>query len=111
MNFPHIGQLNRRVTLRRRTDLPTDDLGVLPAFDGQVQRWGKLEPVGSAVYTGSMQIDAAITHRVYLRAIAGITNAHEVVCAGRVYRVKRVTDLQGAGRFTVLEVEELGNGP
>ncbi len=110
MNFPHIGQLNRSVTLRRRTDMPTGEVGVAPEFDQELQRWAKVEPVGSAVHAGSVQIDAIVTHRVYLRAIAGITNAHEVVCAGRVYRVKRVTDLQGAGRFTVLEVEELGDG-
>jgi hypothetical protein len=107
MDFPHIGELRSRVEIRRRVDLPADDMGLGASFPEVVMRWAKVAPVGAAIYAGSVQIDNAITHRVFLRYLDGVTNAHEVVRGAQVFRVKRVTDLGGVQRFTVLEVEEL----
>lgn len=110
MDFPHIGELNRLVQVRRRTDAPIGDIEVDPSFPESVDRWAKIEPVGSAIYAGSVQIDATVTHRIIVRALAGVTDYHEVVHGVTVYRVRRVTDLNNARRFTVLEVEELQRG-
>ncbi|QBY56147.1 phage head closure protein [Cupriavidus oxalaticus] len=110
MDFPHIGELNKQVQVRRRSDLPAADMGLDQTFPEQLDRWAKIEPVGSAIYAGSVQIDTIVTHRIFIRYLAGVTNAHEVVHGARLYRVQRVTDLNGAGRFTVLEVEELSHG-
>lgn len=107
---PTTGELNRRITIRRRTDDPTDDLGTGPAFEEERKRWAKIEPVGAGVYAGSVQIDAAVTHRVVFRYLDGLTDHHEVVHGSRVYRVKRVTDMNGGRRFTALEVEETQHG-
>lgn len=110
MEFPHIGELNRLVQIRRRADQPVDDIEVDSSFPEAVDRWAKIEPVGSVVYAGSVQIDATVTHRVTVRTLAGVTDHHEVVHGTTIYRVRRVTDLNGARRFTVLDVEELQHG-
>ena len=110
MREPHAGELDRRVTIRRRVDLPGADMGLDETFPEQLDRWAKIEPVGTAVYAGSVQIDTAVTHRVILRYLPGLTNAHEVVHGTTVYRVQRITDMNGSRRWTVLEVEELGGG-
>jgi hypothetical protein len=39
----------------------------------------------------------------------GVTDQHEIVHSGRVYRVRRCAPLQGERRFLVLELEELGD--
>lgn len=110
MKEPTTGELNRRVTIRRRSDLPAPDMSTETVFDAQIQRWAKIEPVGSVVYAGSVQIDAAVTHRVIVRFWDGLTDHHEVVHGDRIYRVKRITDMNGGRRFTALEVEELVHG-
>lgn len=110
MRIPSIGELNKRVRLREREDWPVDETQVEPIFPSKRDRWAKIEPVGASVYANSVQIDRRITHRIFMRYLEGITDAFEVVYRGRVYRVRRVGDVNGVGRFTVLEVEEIGNG-
>ncbi|MDH0097466.1 head-tail adaptor protein [Pseudomonas sp. GD04158] len=104
---PGAGELNRRVTVRKRVDYPEDDGGLESAYPVQIPRWAKIEPVGTAVYSDGVQTDARITHRVILRYLLGVTDSHEVVRGETVYRVRRVTAMNGGNRFTVLEVEEL----
>lgn len=105
---PGAGELNRRVLIRRRTDLPAPDMGLDSVFSDERPRWAKIEPVGTAVYSNGLQTDNKLTHRITLRLVQGVSDAHEVVHGSTVYRVKRSADLNGTHRFTQLEVEELG---
>jgi SPP1 family predicted phage head-tail adaptor len=105
---PGAGELNRRITLRRRDDLPAPDGGLSSLFSDERKRWARIEPVGTAIYSGSVQADDTITHRITLRYLGVIPIDFEVLHVGVIYRVKRATDLNGRHRFTVLEVEELG---
>lgn len=107
---PGAGELNRRVNIRRRVDVPALDSGLDQTFPESMPRWAKIEPAGSAVYAGSVQIDDTVTHRITVRYLDGLSNAHEIVHGDRVYRVKRITDMNGARRFTVIEAEELRHG-
>ncbi|KVF27641.1 head-tail adaptor protein [Burkholderia vietnamiensis] len=110
MRIPRAGDLDRRVQLRERRDYPYRDAELESEFPLQKPRWAKIEPVGAAVYSGSVQIDEKVTHRIYLRYLDGVTSDYEVVHRAQVFRVKRVGDLNGVRRFTVLEVEELQHG-
>lgn len=105
---PGAGELDKHVTLRRRDDEPADDMGLESVFSDLNPRWAKIEPVGSAVYTGSVQTESKVTHRITLRYRKGITTAFEVVHGDTQYRVRRGFNMNGKTRFTVLEVEELG---
>jgi SPP1 family predicted phage head-tail adaptor len=104
---PDAGELNRRITLRLRRDFPTDDQGLDSQFSEVKHRWAKIAPVGSALYSNGVQTDNKVTHRITFRYLNDIGDSHEVVHGSREYRVRRVTDLNGSHRFTVLEVEEL----
>lgn len=110
---PGAGELTRRVIIRRRTDAPFADAELVPEFPEQRKTWAKVEPVGGVVYAAGVQAESLVTHRVIVRYRHGITEAHEVVerhaGADTVYRVRRSYDLNGARRFTVIEVEELGS--
>jgi len=107
---PGAGELNRLVTIRQRTDYPTDEMGLGSTFENEIKRWAKIEPVGTAVYLDGIQTDHAITHRITLYRLAGLTREYEIVHASKVFAVRRLTDLNGRGIYTVLDVEELGNG-
>lgn len=120
---PAAGELNRRLAIRRRTDLPSANMGLDPIFSVLKARWGKIQPVGTAVYAEGVQTDNKVTHRIWFRLVKGVTEAHEivhvtqtpglidtyeVVADSPIYRVKRSADMNGTRRFTLLEVEELG---
>lgn len=108
MREPSAGELDRRITLRLRSDTPAPDQGLDSLFTDQKRRWAKIEPVGTAVYANGVQTEVKITHRVIFYYLKGMSDSHEVVHGGSIYRVKRVADMNGARRFTILEVEELG---
>ncbi|WP_282412242.1 phage head closure protein [Pseudomonas sp. PS01299] len=108
MREPSAGELDRRITLRLRADIPAPDQGLDSLFTDQKKRWAKIEPVGTAVYANGVQTDVKITHRVTFYYLKGMSESHEVVHGDTIYRVRRVADMNGNRRFTLLEVEELG---
>lgn len=105
---PSAGELDRRIKLRLRTDVPKPNQGLGSIFTDEKNRWAKIEPVGTAVYAAGLQTEAKITHRVIFYFLKGISDAHEVVHSSIIYRVRRVADMNGTRRYTILEVEELG---
>lgn len=105
---PESGELDRRITIRLREDLPIDDAALDAVFSQPLHRWAKIRAVGTAVYTDSVQTADRITHRVWVRLLGGVTTSHEVVAGGVVYRVKRSAPWGAGKRFTLIEVEELG---
>lgn len=108
MREPSAGELDRRITLRLRSDIPAPDQGVDSLFTDQKKRWARIEPVGTAVYAAGVQTDVKTTHRVIFYYLKGMSEVHEVVHGTTIYRVRRVADMNGSRRFTLLEVEELG---
>lgn len=105
---PGAGELDRRITIRRREDQPAEDSALEQAFTQDRRRWAKIRAVGTAVYTDSVQTDDKITHRIWVRVLDDVTTAHEVVAGSVVYRVKRSAPWGAGKRFTLIEVEELG---
>jgi hypothetical protein len=45
---------------------------------------------------------------MWVRLLGGVTTSHEVVAGGKIYRVKRCAPWGAGKRFTLIEVEELG---
>lgn len=108
---PTIGKLRHRIHIRQRVDLPAADMGIDQTFPYDRPRWARIEPVGGAIYAGTAQTDRAITHRIFMRYLPGIhSGSQEVVHRDTVYRIRRVADLKGESRFSILDVEEIGNG-
>jgi len=115
ITWPDNGELQRRVTVRRRTSQPNVDMGLTETFDAGFSRWAKIDPVSGAAYWGSMQVGEEMTHRIWLRYGTGtkpedITQQHVIDYPnGNVrYRVLRSINVGDAQRFTMLEVKHLG---
>ncbi len=114
MKLPSIGKLNRRLVIKRRTDEPDGDYDVQATFDPIATVWANIEPVGGGTYYGSKQTDTTVTHRMIVRRWpettwpSNITGDYQLECDGMSYRPHRISDANGARRFTVIEVEELG---
>ncbi|GAB1617157.1 hypothetical protein PSN_2896 [Pseudomonas sp. NGC7] len=54
---PESGELDRRITIRLREDLPVEDADLDAVFTQPRHRWAKIRAVGTAVYTDSVQTD------------------------------------------------------
>jgi len=113
MKMPSSGDLSRRVTLRKWQDVAAAGFGIDATFDAGATVWASVEPVGSAIFWGTQQIDNGVTHRVTVRRTSAIneitiTGEHVAEHDGQRFRVKRASDLNGERRFLVLEVEALG---
>ncbi|RTY57965.1 head-tail adaptor protein [Pantoea sp. YU22] len=106
--LPDPGELNKRIHLRQRIDLAAADYGTEPVYQNEKDVWAKVRQVGATTYHESVQADETITHYMTIRYRRGITSDFEVVYSGCVYRVKRLRDLNSAGRYLLLECEELG---
>ncbi|WON77832.1 phage head closure protein [Serratia sp. UGAL515B_01] len=106
---PEPGELNRRAQFRTREDVPgSGHMGVDTVYHNTFSTWAKLAAVGDSVRIDSMQVDAAITHRIIIRYRRGVTTDDEVVIEGMVYRIKGAKDLNDERRFLVISAEELG---
>ncbi|HBP8874080.1 TPA: phage head closure protein [Escherichia coli] len=106
--LPDPGELDKRVTIRRREDMPTDDFGIGPTFPESFDTWAKIAQTSATVYLGTVQTETAVTHYFTVRWRRGISGDHEVVHDGQVYRIQRVRDLNSKRRYLLLECEELG---
>lgn len=110
MDYPSPGNLNKRVVIRKRSDFPDQITGGVDSdFLVSYKRWVEIKPVGGSTYLLGVQTGTSITHRVKLRFQPDIDSDYEIVYGKTVYRVHRNTDIQGTGRFTLLEVEELNH--
>lgn len=106
--LPDPGELNKRIHLRQRIDQAAADYGTEPVYQNEKDVWAKVRQVGATTYHESVQADDIITHYMTIRYLKGITSDFEVVYGGNIYRVKRLRDLNSAGRYLLMECEELG---
>lgn len=109
---PSIGKLDRVVTVRKRSDFPTDDdQGLGSTFTEEFKRWAMIRAMGGSIYQLSVQTGTNITHRITLRYLPKLDTSYEIVHGKTVYRIHRQYNLEDADRYTVAEVEELNHVP
>ncbi|EKS5483026.1 phage head closure protein [Escherichia coli] len=106
--LPDPGELNKRVLIRQRVDMPADYFGVESQYPVTFRTWAKVIQTSATTWQETAQTGDAIIHYITIRYRRGITADYEVVCGDSVYRVKRQRDLNGARRFLLLECTELG---
>ncbi|ENB6028580.1 phage head closure protein [Shigella dysenteriae] len=109
--FPDPGELDKRVLVRKRVDVPAADFGTEPEYPISFRAWAKVIQTSATTYQETAQTDNVITHYITIRWRRGITTDFEVVLNDLVYRVKRVRDLNSKRRFLLLECTELGEFP
>lgn len=101
------GQLRHRVVIALRQDVPDAFTSLEATFSSPDPLWAAIFPVSGATWVGSQQIGSQITHRIVVRYQEGITSDHEITKGTRRFRIRRVSDWEERGRWTVMECEEL----
>lgn len=113
MAQPAIGELNRRVVIRKFHDVPNINFGTTQTVDAGITCWAKMSAVGGAMYWGTKSVGDDITHRFWVRYGTGtrqqdITGEHVIEHSGLRYRVKRSSDWEDARTHTMIETTLLG---
>lgn len=112
---PNAGEMNRRCTVYDITHSPSGSSSIEKTRTELMSVWCKVEVIGGQVYWDTVGTADAVTHRIFVRQVKGRTEPvnfsriKEVSVGDVIYRVKRVTDVNGRGVFTMLECEELKN--
>lgn len=109
MKAPNVGELKHKITIKLWRDVPNLSAGIDQTFTEPAIAWAKIEPVGTAIYFDTKQTDNKITHRFYIRFIAGVTSDHVIEHDGWRYRIARSAPMQFERRFLVIEAEQLGS--
>lgn len=113
MNEPLSGDLSQRCSIYSAKLLPNGKADHSTLRTPLWKCWCRIEVVGGAVYWDNVQTEDAVTHRIFVRSVKGKTRPQdlprliEIESNGLWYRVKRTTDCNSAGRFTLFECEVL----
>lgn len=106
--LPDPGELDKRVQVRKRVDVPSDDFGTEPQYPVSFWRWAKVVQTSATTYKETAQTENVTTHYITIRWRRGIDSDYEVVQGEHVYRVRRARDLNSKRRYLLLECTELG---
>lgn len=111
--MPEDGELNRRIQIRTRTDVPNASFGVDEVYDTGIPRWAKKEPIHSLAIRAGQNTGEEPTDLFWVRWGSGtkptdLTSAHVIDYAGRRYRLLDSIDVDDAHRFTRITAKDLG---
>lgn len=114
MQLPEIGHLRHRVRIQRAFTVPANGSTADRKVTEETEVWGALEVVGSGIYWDSKEIEETVSHRIIVRTIKGVTRPQDLkgvrffIVDGIRYQARRIADLGGENRFTVIDCNEKG---
>ena len=109
-----ISNLRWRVTIAKRVQTPAPANGIHERFDMIAQAWADVQPLGGLTFWSSAQTDTPVTHHIILRWVDYLDNTYAIlrtsltpggVKRNEVFRVRRVSEMGGRKRFTILDCE------
>jgi head-tail adaptor len=112
-NLPAIGELNCRIQIRLRTDVPNASFGIDETYDVGIPRWAKKEPIHSLAIRSGQNTGEEPTDLFWVRWGTGtkptdFTSSHVIDFAGRRYRLLDSIDVDDQHRFTRITAKDLG---
>ena len=102
-----LGPLRHRVIVALRQDVPDAFTDLDTILVDPAPRWADIQVASGATWVGTQQTGTVVTHRIVVRYLPGITSDHEVSEGTRRFRIRRVSDWQERGAWTILDCEEL----
>ncbi|MBS1198155.1 MAG: head-tail adaptor protein [Proteobacteria bacterium] len=112
-NLPGAGELNRRIVIRLRADVPNAAFGLDQTASTVRVVYAKYEPIHGLALRAGMQTGEEATDLFFVRHAEGtrpqdLTADHIIDFNGRRYRIMDSIDIGGAGRFTRITTKDLG---
>lgn len=109
-----VSELRWRVTIAQRLHSPSPDNGVQEKYRLIAQAWADVQPLGGLTFWNSAQTDTPVTHHIVLRWVDYLDNTYAILrttktpggtLRSEVFRVRRVGEMGGRKRFTVIDAE------
>lgn len=105
--MPMIGQMRHRVTIQTLAEASDGAGGFTGTWTDVATVWAKIEPLKGMEVLQAMQLEAPLTHKVFIRYRTGIaTNGVRLKHEGRYFDIKQVRNLMESERWLELLVEE-----
>ncbi|MDB5512497.1 MAG: head-tail adaptor protein [Enterovirga sp.] len=104
---PASGERSRRFTLEMPLESPDGFGGVIRTYQPGPRVWGAMEMIALAERTRAGGPQAAVSHRVRLPFRSDVTDRMQLTLGLRRFRIKAVSDPDGARRQLVCLIEEM----
>ncbi len=85
-----IGKLRHRITIEQVADSQDTDGSLIETWSSYVTAQGSIEPVSGREYFDAQVTQADVTHRIYLRYIAGVIPKMRVKYGARIFDILSV---------------------
>lgn len=115
MKEPDAGRLNQRCSIFEVKHAPVKASAIEKQRKLLMSVYCCLEVMGGQLYWDNVGTADEVTHRIFIRQVKGKTepicfpHITEIDLNGATYRVRRVTDVNARGVFTLFECKELKN--
>lgn len=108
-----VGELNRRVVLKRWTDVPNVGFGIDQTFSDETPLWAKVEPVHGLTLRAGMNTEEMPTHLFWIRYSDGrraetLTQTHVFEFKSRRYRIVDAINFNDEREWVRCSVKDLG---
>jgi SPP1 family predicted phage head-tail adaptor len=100
------GELRERLVLEAPVETPDGAGGAVRGFATLATVWASLTPSGARGDFVADDAGATVTHRIVIRVRTDLTTRHRVRKDARIFRIVSLRDLDGGGRFLLIEAEE-----
>ncbi len=101
------GNLDRRLTLEVPVETPDGAGGTVRSFEDAAALWASVEPVSARSSFDADAGGARVTHRIVIRARAGITTRHRLRDGERTFAIVALRE-RGRGYLEIAADERVG---
>ena len=100
------GAFRTRLALQRAEATPDGEGGATLRWTDAGALWGRIEPVSALSRELAGRLGQVVTHRIYLRARAGLAVGMRFAKLQRIFEIKTMHDPDESGRYLVCLCEE-----
>ena len=107
LTFIDAGQLNARLDLESRIETPDGQGGVTSSHAVEATLWARIEPVAATSDELGHVDRQAVTHRIWIRHVVGVSAGMRFRKGSRIFEIRTVHDPDERGRYLVVQVTEM----
>lgn len=96
-----IGPMRNRLAIQSRTTTKDSYGAAVESWSTAATVWGRIEPLSGRELWQAQQVRPDVSHKVTLRAYAGLTPRHRLLFGSRVFEISSVLNIDERGRFMV----------
>lgn len=86
-----VGKLRHYLTIQQVTETQPGRAGaIVKSWTTYANVWGSIKPFQGREYIQAQSVHAELTHRIYCRYLAGVTNKMRVLFGSRIFDIQSI---------------------